>query len=140
MAVQSSPVLPQTPKLTLTQLTTTATVGTFTTAYTGGTNGSKITGIFVACNSTTAIGVRVALQSSAGTNMNMNAVVPTTGAGFDGTNPPITFMSGNFMPIDGDGNPYLFLTSSTQLLTVTLGSSIPTTNGFINLFVIGSDF
>jgi len=138
MAVQSAPVLPQTPNVGVTQLTTTAAANTFVTAYTGGANGSKITAISAVNSSTSTINLLGAINSAA-TNFVFNAVSLVSNAGINGTTSPGSLM-GSFQAIDGDGNPYLFLASSAQTLTVTITSSIPTTGGFVAVTVTAADF
>src|SRR6266478_7174851 len=65
MAVQSSPVLPQAPKIAVTQFTSSSAVSTvsgstFTTLYTGGVNGTKITSVVVS-NTSTGAGIEAIL-------------------------------------------------------------------------------
>lgn len=138
MAVQSAPVLPQTPNVGLVLMSTTATASTFVTAYTGGPNGSKITAIS-AVNSSTAIINLLGAINSAATNFIFNAVSLVSNAGINGSLSPGSLM-GSFQAIDGDGNPYLFLASSAQTLNVTITSSVPTTGGFVAVTVTAADF
>jgi hypothetical protein len=44
------------------------------------------------------------------------------------------------LPIDGDGNPYLFLASTAYALAVGIGSSIQTAVGRVTFAAIGADF
>src|SRR5882724_12564660 len=123
MAVQSSPVLPQKPALNLTQFTTTATAGSFVTLYTGGTNGSKITSVSATNSSTGSTVLQLAASSTASgslVNYIISAVTLPAGLGTDGSTPPATLLNAVDFAIDGDGSPYLFLTSSLQALTVTI--------------------
>lgn len=153
MAVQSSPVLPQTPKIAVTQFTTTATATTianstttFTALYTGGTNGSKITSVLATNTSTQA--VMDCLLSVGSTVSGAQLYYPLVGVTVPGvTDLTTTLVSYNLfssttlpLPVDGDGNPYLFLASTSYTLSVGIGSSIQTTNGRVSFIAIGADF
>lgn len=145
MAVQSSPVLPQTPKLNLTQFTTGSAAGTFVNLYTGGTNGSKVTGVSATNTSSASIVLQLAISSTASgalVNYNINSATLVSSAGSDGSDAPVSLMSNATFPVDGDGNPYLFLTSSLQILTVTIATSVPgaTTAKAVNVIAVGADF
>lgn len=150
MAVQSSPVLPQTPKVTLTQFTTASaissnSVATFTTLYTGGTNGSKITSVMASnTSSNTVSGILTVGSTVSGAALNyVIAAAPLAGV----TDLTSAVTSVNLfanatvpLPVDGDGNPYLFLTSTAYTLGVGIGSSIQTAVGRVTFIAIGADF
>lgn len=145
MAVQSSPVLPQTPKVAVTQFTTTAAANTFVSLYTGGANGSKITGVVVTNTSTQTIVAQLAINSTASgaaVNYIVSAASLSATAGSDGTTAAVNLMNPTLavFPVDGDNNPYLFLTSSNISLQVTITSSIQTAAKTVNVAAIGADF
>lgn len=152
MAVQSSPVLPQTPKITVTQFTsqsavTTVAGSTFTTLYTGGVNGSKITGIFASNTSTSALINAILTVGSTVSGAQLfypiaSATLPSLTSGYD-----TTVISQNLigttttpLPIDGDGEPYVLLTSTAYTLSVGISSAIQTTGGRVSFVAIGADF
>ncbi len=150
MAVQSSPVLPQTPKLTLVQFSTTTAIssnslGTFTTLYTGGVNGSKITSVLATNASSTAVsGILTFVSTTSGASLNYvvgSVVLPAVTDLTSNTNATSLFVGTTLpLPVDGDGNPYLFLTSTAYALSVGIGSSIRSDAGRVTFVAIGSDF
>jgi hypothetical protein len=152
MAVQSSPVLPQTPFTQVAQFSTTSAIttvagSTFTTLCTGGVNGSKITSVMVSNTSTQAAitGILAIGSTVSGAQLFYplaSTVLPALGTGFTAALVPVTLFStsGNPLPVDGDGNPYLFLTSTAYTLSVGIGSSIQTTGGRVSFVAIGADF
>lgn len=151
MAVQSSPVLPQTPKVSVTQFTSSSPVSTvagstFATIYTGGTNGTKVTSVFVTNTSTSALIAAIltltSTVSGAAANYPIGSLVLPSLANYDsavvGQN---LFASATIpLPVDGDGNPYLFLTSSLNTLAAGISSAIQTTGGRVSFTVIAADF
>lgn len=138
MAVQSAPVLPQTPNVGVVQLSTSTAANNFVTAYTGGANGSKITAISAVNSSTSTINLFAAINSAA-TNFIFNSVQLVSNAGINGVLSPGSLM-GSYQAIDGDGNPYLFLASSAQTLNVAISGSIQTAGGFVAVTVTAADF
>jgi len=152
MAVQSSPVLPQTPKVAVTQFTSSSPVSTvsgstFTTLYTGGTNGTKISSVFVSNTSTSAgiVAILTLTSTVSGATANyplMSISMPALLVGYDTVIQSQNMFPAAYLPlpIDGDGNPYLFLTSSLNTLAVGISSAIQTTGGRVSFTVIAADF
>jgi hypothetical protein len=152
MAVQSSPVLPQSPKIAVTQLSSTATAvsltsSTYTTLYTGGTNGSKITGV-MASNTSTGAAINAILtigSTVSGAQLYYqvaSATLPALTSAFDTVITSVNLFGNTTipLPLDGDGNPYLFLASTAYTLSVGVSSAPQTTNGRVNFVAIGADF
>lgn len=151
MAVQSSPVLPQTPKVGVAQLSTTAVAVSlassgYTTLYTGGVNGSKITSVIVtntstggAINAVLTIGSTV---SGAQLFYQVSSITMPALASFDQQIQPVSLFNSSsvLLPIDGDGQPYLFLNSTAYTLSVGVSSAPQTNNGRVNFIAIGADF
>lgn len=151
MAVQSSPVLPQTPKVAVTQFTSSSPVSTvsgstFTTLYTGGVNGTKITSVMASNTSTSALITAIltigSTVSGAQLYYPIGSVTMPSLASYDaavvGSN---LFAAATIpLPVDGDGNPYLFLTSTAYTLAVGISSAIQTTGGRVTFTAIGADF
>jgi len=151
MAVQSSPVLPQTPKLAVTQFTSSSPVSTvagstFTTLYTGGANGTKITSVTVSNTSTSALINAIltitSTASGASANYPIGSVTLASLASYDTALTSVNLFASTTipLPVDGDGNPYLFLTSSLNTLAVGISSAIQTTGGRVSFTVIAADF
>jgi hypothetical protein len=154
MAVQSSPVLPQTPKIAITQITSgvaptniAASSSNSFVLYTGGTNGSKITGVSATNASThAAINAVLSIGSTASGAFLLyqvaSATMPSLTSGSDTAMVATNLFAAATLPlpIDGDGNPYLFLNSSLNALYVALSSAIQTANGRVNFMAIGADF
>lgn len=152
MAVQSSPVLPQTPKITVTQLSTTATAVSltssgYTTLYTGGTNGSKITGV-MASNTSTGAAINAILtigSTVSGAQLFYqvaSATLPALTSAFDTVITSVNLFANTTipLPLDGDGNPYLLLTSTAYTLSVGVSSAPQTANSRVSFVAIGADF
>lgn len=112
MAVSSTPVLPQTPKLGLAQILP-ADASAWKTVITGGTNGTKVVSLTLTSTDTSNRIVQVAVTRSA-TQHIFNAVTVTAGAGTDGTTTSIDGLPST-LPVDNDGQKYLFLESGDTL-------------------------
>jgi len=151
MPVQSSPVLPQTPKIAVTQFTSSSPVSTvsgstFTTIYTGGTNGTKITSVTVSNTSTsaliTAILTITSTASGATANYPIGSVTLPSLSSYDAAFSSANLFANATIPlaVDGDNNPYLFLTSSLNTLAAGISSAIQTTGGRVSFTVIAADF
>ena len=152
MPVQSSPVLPQAPKIAVTQFTSSSAVSTvsgstFTTLYTGGVNGTKITSVIVS-NTSTGAGIEAILtigSTVSGASLFYPVVSVTLASltsGYDTALLPSNLFAQTVfpLPIDGDGNPYLFLASTAYTLSVGISSAPQTTGGRVSFMAIGADF
>ena len=130
MAVTATPVFVQTPKLGVIQIAN-ADASANKTVATGGTNGSKVTSLTLASTDTSARIVLVGVARS-GTTYNLGAVTVPITAGTDGVTLTINAFSPLVipgLPVDNDGQPYLFLSASDTLVvnastTVTSGKVI----------------
>lgn len=142
MVQNVNPTFVKTPNVQVTQITTGAGIaGGFVTIYTGGVNGSKVVGCTIAANTSATQDVRIAVVSSGSVTGYINTVsVPTT-AGFASANIPVNGLS-NILPVDSDGNPFVFLASSATLLQAqtTTNSSQWTAANFISFTVSAGDF
>lgn len=123
----ATPVLVQTPKTK-----TTASIGTALTIYAVGTNGSKITAI--SCTNTSAGALVLSILINA--IIAWKVSIPAN-AGFDGTTAATNCMSTALLPglpLDNDGQPYIFISAGETLTaTAASGTSLTTT-------VVGGDF
>lgn len=151
MAVQSSPVLLQTPKMTLAQFSTATAISTgstsaYTTLYTGGVNGSKVTSVLASnTSSQSTINAILTIGSTvSGASLNYviaaQALVGVTDITSNVVSINLLSASVVPLPIDGDGQSYLFLASTAHSLQVGIGSSIQSTGGRISIVAIGADF
>lgn len=155
MAVQSSPVLPQTPKTGVVQYTSAAVVQTvatsttpqMTTLFTGGANGSKVTSVIASNTSTNALIQAILTVGSTISGAQLfypvaSVTLPSLTSGYD------TLLTGQNLfanatlplPVDGDGNPYLFLASTAYTLSVAISSAPQTNGGRVSIVAIGADF
>lgn len=139
MAVTATPVFVQTPKVGLVQILN-ADASANKTVVTGGTNGTKVTSLTLASTDTSARVVNVNIVRS-GTTYNLGAVsVPIT-AGTDGATLTINCFSPLVipgLPVDNDGQPYLFLQSS-DTLSVSAATTV-TSGKIISAVAVSGDF
>ncbi len=138
MAVTATPVFVQTPKLWLAKITPADTT-TLVTLISAGADGSKILGISIVDGGVDAPKVTLWITRSAVDYILIVADVPEF-SGVWGTVPAFdVFGSGllTALPVDNDGQRYLFLESGD-----TLKASVATTlgTGDVHLTVIGGSF
>jgi hypothetical protein len=133
MAVTSTPVFVQTPKNT--QITIVAAdASTNKTVCTAGTNGTKVTALWVTSDDTSARIIQWKITRSAVTVLCGSTNVATL-AGTDGVTPAVDLLGATLnpgLPIDNDGNKYLFLVSGDTLVissttTVTAAKTVSAT-------------
>lgn len=130
MPVTATPVFVQTPKAAVQQILPADTT-TAKTLVTAGTNGTKVTGIIATSDDTSRI-VKLAIVRSA-----VVYVIGTTtiaaNAGNDGTTASTNMLTSiPGLPVDNDGQPYLFMSSGDTLtaavtVTVTAAKTISLT-------------
>lgn len=146
----NSAVMPQAPNTKATTFVQgTDAAGTYKTVYTGGTNGSKIIGIYVTTNDGSAahlVTIQYSTSTSAhcGTNSCFGgaAVTVPTSSGFANGAPSVNMLNpANWpgLPVDASGNPYLFLPTSSTTLEATFATAL-TSSDVINVVVIAADF
>lgn len=110
------------------------------TGYTAGANGSKILGIVVVSTDTATRDLQVGVTNSATTYPLGTKTIAITAGTVAGT-PAVNMLDPAVilgMPVDNDGNPFLFLASGDTLdfhVLVTV-----TTAKLISIFVIAEDF
>lgn len=98
--------------------------------YTGGANGSKVAGSVLASNSDTAshdlqmgintggtVGANGAITG--GTNVVLGTTTVSAGAGQSGSAPCVNILP-TILPVDSDGNDYLFLAAGALLYVAAL--------------------
>lgn len=133
----------QTPKLDLLQFSTLDSTSVLKVLATGGVNGSKVTGLWVNNGDSTAHSVRVDITRSGSSFAGVVSTIPAS-AGFANGIPPVNMMAPAVwpgLPVDSDGNPFLFLQSTLDqlqaLYTINLSTGVGAT---INLQAVKGDF
>ena len=140
MAVSSTPVLPQTPNRGLVQIAN-GDGQNQKTIYTGGANGSKIVGLIAVSSDTSARDVQISITSG-GTSYPVGTVSVPSGSGNSSAASSVNMFNTTAIPgipIDSDGNPYLFLASASDTLTASALSTV-TSGKLITLVAITADF
>jgi hypothetical protein len=132
MAQNVNPTFVKTPNRGVVQIST-GTGTTIVTLYTGGANGSKITGINLIHNSSGTLTVAVYLGNG-GTNYFLTQVtaVPNT--------PAAVVNTASGLPVDSDGNQYIILASSADTLAIQSLATIPTAATFLSGYAVAGDF
>lgn len=139
MVQNVNPTFVKTPNRGVT-LISTGTGTALVTAYTGATSGTKIASMNLVNNSTAALVVRVIINSAT-VNYFLAAISVPTNAGMDGATAsvnPFTLCAG--LPVDSDGNSYLILASTTDLLQVQTTAVVPTATGSVYCYTVAGDF
>lgn len=137
-ALTATPVFVQTPKtIIVTFVQGTDVAGTYKTVYTGDTSGSKVVGLYCTSNDT-ALSHLVTVQMSTSTAAHCSpqsncmggaAVTVPINAGFATGVPAVNMLApANWpgLPVDSDGNPFLFLQGNTQTIEVTFATGLTT--------------
>ena len=134
----NSVITAQTPNRGLLQFTHSSTPGTYATAYTGSGNGSKITGVFISNNDSSATHVVTCGVFNSATQYWSYTVTTTSPA--SGSYNDIAFLSTwPGLPVDSDGNSYIYLASASDTLQCTFATTI-TSSDFVDVGVIAADF
>ena len=121
----TAPTFVGTPKIGLAQILPADTTSA-KTVVTAGASGSKITGIVATSTDTVARVVTLSLVRSA-VSYPLGAVTVALASGTDGVTPTTTFLGTTLLPgipVDNDGQPYLFMQSGD---TLTVASAVTVT-------------
>lgn len=139
MATQPNSLISvQVPKRTFIQILPADTTG-LKTLYTGGSNGSKIVAIIVTSSDTAARDVQVGVTNG-GTFIPLGTVtVPITAGTIAATGGVDVLAACNGLPVDNDGQAYIFLLSASDTLQVKSLTTV-TTALALNFTAIGGDF
>lgn len=119
----------------------TDSAGTYKTVYTAGTNGSKISALWMNNNDPSATHLVTCQIINTAVKYGGVALTSVVSAGYATAVPPqnlLTQAVWTGLPTDGNGNPYLTLVSG-DTLQCTFATSI-TASDLINVFAIGSDY
>ena len=116
MALTATPVFVQTPKVTRTTFTSADTT-TAKTIATAGANGSKVVGIQICSDDTSARAIQFGITRSA-TFILLGTINLPIAAGTDGAVPAVNGFNPSYMPglpVDSDGERYIFMESGDTL-------------------------
>jgi hypothetical protein len=140
MAVTATPVFVQTPKVTpQNYVQGTDVAGTYKTIYTAGANGSKVASISIATDDTTAAHLITFIITRSAVDYVLGiANVTTAGEGTQSSTVAVDGMAGMILPVDNDGQKYLFLVSG-DTLRATFATAL-TAAKRIDITAIGADF
>ncbi len=141
MAVTATPVFVQTPIMGVQNFTTADSALTYKTVYAGGTNGSKVVGVNITTNDTT-VGHVVTLAVTRNTTNYVLGIadVTTTGQGTQTGTVAVNGFAGMSLPVDNDGQKYVFLQSTLDTLRATFATAITLAGARIDVVAIGADF
>jgi hypothetical protein len=140
VAVTSTPVFVQVPKNYKVQILP-ADASNLKTIATGGTNGSKVSAIMVTSSDTSARDVTWGITTG-GTFFPLGTVTIAITAGQVNSAPAVNLMDLSKtpgMPLDGDGNPFVFLSSASDTLQIKSLTTV-TAAKEIDITAIGGDF
>lgn len=140
MAVTPTPALPQTPKSSKQQILPADTT-TLKTLYTGGANGSKVTSVIATSSDTASRDVTIGITRS-GTFYPLGTFTVPIAAGQVAGTPAVDLLSPSViagLPVDNDGQPYIFLSDATDLLQAKALTTV-TAAKEIDINAFGADF
>jgi hypothetical protein len=137
MAMTPTPALPQTPKPYPSQIVNASGTGAVTAAA-GGSNGTKLVALIATNTDSNAYVLQMSLVRGATTYLIGTVAIPA-GAGSAAVTPAVNLMvSLTGLPVDSDGNPFLFLASGDTLAINTL--STVAASKALAVIGIGADF
>ncbi len=139
MAVSNRPVFVQLPKITPASIVNADAANTKKTIFTAGVNGAKVTGVLATSTDTSAVLANLWLTRSA-TSYLLGSTTIAIAAGTDGAVATQDLLPTSLitLPIDNDGQPYLFLESG-DTLQVSLTTQVTATKA-VNVTCIGANF
>jgi hypothetical protein len=133
----------QTPNIAVVQfLQGTDVAGTYKTLYTGGANGSKIVSLVANTNDPSAAHLVTCQIKTGGVSYGGTAVNVPVNSGFATGVPSVNLMSGanwTGLPVDSDGNPFIYLPSSSYTLVCTFATALTSTD-VLNVQAVVGDF
>jgi hypothetical protein len=140
MAVTATPALPQTPKSYKVQILP-ADTSSLKTIATGGANGTKINAINVASTDTSDRVVQFGIYVGSTLFILGTKTIPLASGTTAGT-PSVALLNLTDLPglpVDSDGNPYLFLSDASSSLQIKSLTTV-TTAKEIDVVASGADF
>lgn len=137
MAVTNTPIFPQALGAGHVQIAN-ADASNLKTIYTAGSNGSKIVAVIAAGNDTSSRDLTLGITSSSVFYELSTYTLAITGGTVAGTPAANLFTGIIGLPIDNDGQPYVFLKSGETLQVKSL--TTVTSGKTIEVSAFGSDF
>lgn len=145
MAVTATPVFPQTPNVAVVSITSADGAAATKTIYTGAANCSKVVAVNLTatCTESHLLTLSVTRNSTAYA-LGAVTVNQSSGYGTDGVAASLDLLRGGpngiipSLPVDNDGQKYIFLTS-VDTLQITHATSL-TSNKKIDIVAWGVDF
>lgn len=138
----NSIITAQTPNRGIVQfLQGTDSAGTYKTVYTAGTNGSKLIGLFTTNNDASTTHLLTCQIVNGGVKYGGIAITSVSSAGFvSGTGAQNMLSSAIWpgLPVDSDGNPFLYLVSG-DTVQCTYATALTSTD-LINVIAVAADF
>lgn len=142
MAFTPTAVFPQTPQCNVVSFTSVDGAAATKTVYTGAANCSKVISVSIATNATESHLMTLSVtRNSTSYALGAMTVNASSGYGRDGTTKGLSFLTTTnipALPVDSDGQPYIFLTS-VDTLSVTHASSF-TASHVLDVVTMGADF
>lgn len=133
----NSVVTAQLPKNGAVQFTSSTTPGTYATLYTAGSNGSKISAIYVSHDDGTATHIITCGKFNSGTQYeSWTVTTAVSGAGLYLNQAMFTTWLG--LPVDGQGNPYIYLVSG-DTIQCTYATAVTAAKA-VNVAIYAADF
>jgi len=133
----NSVITAQVPQQERYQFTHSITAGTYETVYTAGPNGSKVTGLFVSNNDTSATHVvTCGIYNTSVQYASWSVTTTSPSAGLYNNLAMLTSWVG--LPVDSDGNPFMYLVSGDTIQCAA--ATTITTSDFVVVTAIGADF
>jgi hypothetical protein len=126
MALTATPVFIQTPNLAVNTITTTTGTASVT-VMTAGVNGSKVVALTAQNNTTVASIITLSVSTGGGTAKRLGA--SSVALSTDNTGAATDLLSGTIvpgLPVDNDGQKYLFLPSTSYSLQVAASATLST--------------
>lgn len=115
---------------------------TWDTIYTGGTNGSKVTALYVTSSDATAHVVTCAVNKNGIRNASVALTTGTTKPGYAAGVSDVDFITAaNWpgLPVDSDGNLFVWLSNNTDKVECRYATAL-TASTQLNIVAMGADF
>lgn len=139
----NSYITAQTPKINVVQfLQGTDSAGTYKTVYTGSANGSKIVALWMNNNDPSATHLVTCQVVRSAVFYGGVAITSVVNAGYANAALPQNMMIPTLwpgLPLDSDGNPFIYLSSASDSIQCTFATAITATDA-VNVGAVGYDF
>lgn len=141
MAMTATPALPQNPRHFSVQITTGTGSSTLVTLQTGGANGTKITSVIASNGDSTANTITVGITNTAIFYPLATVTLPANAGTSSAALAVAMLAPANItLPVDNDGQQYIFLNSSLDTLQVKAALVPSSAGSAISFHAFGADF